>query len=130
MGRKLFVGNLPYDSTEADLQEVFARVGTVDTVTIMKDNMTGRPRGFGFVEMSTDEEAAKAAEELNETDFGGRKLTVNEARPRPQGGGGGGFGGGGGYGGGGGGGRRPGGGGGRGGRGGGGGGGGPREPRW
>jgi cold-inducible RNA-binding protein len=130
MGRKLFVGNLPYDSTEADLQEVFARVGTVDTVTIMKDNMTGRPRGFGFVEMSTDEEAAKAAEELNETDFGGRKLTVNEARPRPQGGGGfggggGGFGGGGGRGPGG-----PGGRGGRGGRGGGGGGGGPREPRW
>jgi len=131
MGRKLFVGNLPYDSTEADLQEVFARVGTVDTVTIMKDNMTGRPRGFGFVEMSTDEEAAKAAEELNETDFGGRKLTVNEARPRPQGGGG--FGGGGGGVGGGGGGRGPGGPGGRGGRGGrggGGGGGGPREPRW
>jgi len=131
MGRKLFVGNLPYDSTEADLQEVFARVGTVDTVTIMKDNMTGRPRGFGFVEMSTDEEAAKAAEELNETDFGGRKLTVNEARPRPQGGGG--FGGGGGGFGGGGGGRGPGGPGGRGGRGGrggGGGGGGPREPRW
>jgi RNA recognition motif-containing protein len=122
---------LPYDSTEADLQEVFARVGTVDTVTIMKDNMTGRPRGFGFVEMSTDEEAAKAAEELNETDFGGRKLTVNEARPRPQGGGG--FGGGGGGFGGGGGGRGPGGPGGRGGRGGrggGGGGGGPREPRW
>ena len=130
MGRKLFVGNLPYDSTEADLQEVFARVGTVETVTIMKDNMTGRPRGFGFVEMSTDEEAAAAAEHLNETDFGGRKLTVNEARPRPQGGGGGFGGGGGGFGGGGG---RPGGGGGRGGRGGrggGGGGGGPREPRW
>ena len=129
MGRKLFVGNLPYDSTESDLQEVFARVGTVDSVAIMKDNMTGRPRGFGFVEMSTDEEAAKAAEELNETDFGGRKLTVNEARPRPQGGGGGGFGGGGDGGGGG----RPAGGGGRpGGRGGraGGGSGGPREPRW
>ena len=128
MGRKLFVGNLPYDSTEGDLQEVFARAGTVDSVTLMKDNMTGRPRGFGFVEMSTDEEAAKAVEELNETDFGGRKLTVNEARPRPQGGGG--AGGGGGFGGGGG---RPGGGGGRpGGRGGrgGGGGGGPREPRW
>jgi cold-inducible RNA-binding protein len=130
MGRKLFVGNLPYDSSEGDLQELFARHGTVDSVTIMKDNMTGRPRGFGFVEMSTDEEAAAAAEQLNETDFGGRKLTVNEARPRPQGGGGGFGGGGGGFGGGGG---RPGGGGGRGGRGGrggGGGGGGPREPRW
>lgn len=127
MGRKLFVGNLPYDSTESDLQDLFARVGTVDSVTIMKDNMTGRPRGFGFVEMSTDDEAARAAEELNDTELGGRKLTINEARPRPQGGGGAGFGGGG-FGGGGG---RPGGGSGRGGRGGrGGGGGGPREPRW
>lgn len=126
MGRKLFVGNLPYDSTETDLEEVFSRVGTVETVTIMKDNMTGRPRGFGFVEMATDEEAARAAEELNEAELGGRKLTVNEARPRPQGGGG--FGAGGGFGGGGG---RPGGGAGRGGRGGrGSGGGGSREPRW
>lgn len=125
MGRKLFVGNLPYDSTESDLQEVFSRAGTVETITIMKDNMTGRPRGFGFVEMATDEEAARAAEELNETELGGRKLTVNEARPRPQGGSGGfggGVGGGGGFGGGGG---RPGG---RSGRGGG--GGGSREPRW
>src|SRR6476620_718528 len=101
MSRKLYVGNLPYETGEADLQDLFARAGTVDTVKVMRDMVTGRARGFAFVEMSTDEEAQKAITELNDYQLGGRGLTVNEARPKPAGGGGG-FGGGGGYGGGGG----------------------------
>ena len=109
MGRKLYVGNLPYSAAEQDLQELFERVGPVESVTVMRDQMTGRARGFAFVEMATDEEAQKAANELNQFQMGGRALTVNEARPKPEGG----FGGGGGYGG-----NRGGGGGGR------------REPRW
>ncbi len=99
MSRKLYVGNIPYETGEADLQELFARAGTVDTVKVMRDMATGRPRGFAFVEMSTDDEAQRAIAELNEFQLGGRGLTVNEARPKPSGGGG--FGGGGGYGGGG-----------------------------
>ena len=96
MGRKLYVGNLPYETGEADLQELFARAGTVDSVKVMRDMATGRARGFAFVEMSTDDEAQKAISELNNVQVGGRGLTVNEARPKPAGGGGGGFGGGGG----------------------------------
>ena len=96
MGRKLYVGNLPYETGEAELQELFARAGNVDTVKVMRDMATGRPRGFAFVEMSTDDEAQKAISELNDFQLGGRGLTVNEARPKPAGGGGGGFGGGGG----------------------------------
>jgi cold-inducible RNA-binding protein len=96
MGRKLYVGNLPYETGEADLQDLFARAGNVETVKVMRDMATGRARGFAFVEMSTDEEAQKAIQELNEYQLGGRGLTVNEARPKPAGGGGGGFGGGGG----------------------------------
>ena len=96
MGRKLYVGNLPYETGEAELQELFGRAGTVETVRVMRDMATGRARGFGFVEMSSDEEAQKAITELNEYQLGGRGLTVNEARPKPAfSGGGGGFDGGG-----------------------------------
>src|SRR5262245_14819874 len=98
MSRKLYVGNLPYDVGEADLQALFAQAGSVESVRVMRDQMTGRARGFAFVEMSTDEDAQKAINDLNERPFGGRNLTVNEARPKParSGGGGGGYGGGGG----------------------------------
>jgi RNA recognition motif-containing protein len=95
MGRKLYVGNLPYDTGEQALQELFAQAGAVDTVTIMRDMATGRARGFAFVEMATDAEAQKAIEQFNDHPFGGRNLTVNEARPRPERGPGGGGGGGG-----------------------------------
>ena len=96
MGRKLYVGNLPYSTSEDELRELFSRAGNVDTVNVVRDSGTGRARGFAFVEMATDEEAQKAITELNEYQLGGRSLTVNEARPKPAGGGGGGFGGGGG----------------------------------
>ncbi len=82
MSRKLYVGNLPYDTGEADLQELFGRAGTVETATVMRDMATGRARGFAFVEMSTEEEAQKAIKELNQFQLGGRALTVNEARPK------------------------------------------------
>ena len=99
MGRKLYVGNLPYSATEDELRDIFSRAGNVDTVNVVRDTGTGRARGFSFVEMATDADAQKAIQELNETQMGGRTLAVNEARPKPQfggGGGGGGFGGGGG----------------------------------
>ncbi len=115
MGRKLYVGNLPYETNEDDLQNLFAQAGAVESVNVMRDRETGRARGFAFVEMVSDEDAQNAITQLNEQPFGGRRLTVNEARPQaPRGGG---------FGGGGGGGRGPGGGG----------GGGQRrrsEPRW
>jgi len=82
MSRKLYVGNIPYETGEAQLQELFGRAGTVETVRVMRDMATGRARGFAFVEMSTDEEAQKAISELNEFQLGGRGLTVNEARPQ------------------------------------------------
>jgi RNA recognition motif-containing protein len=93
MSRKLYVGNLPYETNEQDLQELFAQAGAVETVTIMRDRDTGRARGFGFVEMASDDDAQKAIAELNDRQFGGRRLTVNEARPQVprSGGGGGGF---------------------------------------
>src|SRR5262249_19040749 len=94
MSRKLYVGNLPYETGEAQLQELFARAGTVDSVTVMRDMATGRARGFAFVEMGTPAEAQKAIAELNNYQLDGRGLTVNEARPKPAGGGG--YGGGGG----------------------------------
>lgn len=107
MGKKLYVGNLPYDTGEQDLEQLFSQVGPVESVTIMRDAATGRARGFGFVEMTTEEDAQKAIQQLNDSELGGRNLTVNEARPKPKGGGGGYGGGGGGRGGrGGGGGRR------------------------
>jgi RNA recognition motif-containing protein len=83
MGRKLFVGNLSYDVTEGQLEELFSRVGTVESVRVMRDMATGRARGFAFVEMGTDEDAQKAITDLNETEFVGRRLAVNEARPKP-----------------------------------------------
>jgi cold-inducible RNA-binding protein len=96
MGRKLYVGNLPYEVGEAELQDLFASAGSVESVNVMRDQATGRARGFAFVEMSTDEEAQNAITALNGTQVGGRNLTVNEARPKAarSGGGGGGFGGG------------------------------------
>jgi RNA recognition motif-containing protein len=114
MASKLFVGNLPFTTTENDLQDHFAQAGAVMAVNVMQDRATGRSRGFAFVEMASQEEANKAISMFHQQDFQGRALTVNEARPRedrPPGGGGGG---GGGY---------------RGGRGGGGGGGGYRDRR-
>jgi RNA recognition motif-containing protein len=84
MGRKLYVGNLPFETGEAELQELFARAGTVETVKVMRDMATGRARGFAFVEMASDEEAQKAITELNSFQLGGRGLTVNEARPKPE----------------------------------------------
>jgi RNA recognition motif-containing protein len=95
MGRKLYVGNLPYEVGETELQELCGQSGAVESVTVMRDQMTGRARGFAFVEMGTDEEAQQAITALNGTSVGGRTLTVNEARPKPErSGGGGGFGGG------------------------------------
>jgi RNA recognition motif-containing protein len=94
MARKLYVGNLPYDTSDQDLQALFAGAGTVESVNLMRDMATGRARGFAFVEMATDEDAQKAISTLNNHDLGGRNLTVNEARPKTAGGGGG-FGGGG-----------------------------------
>ncbi len=123
MATKLYVGNLSFRTTGDDLREAFSQAGTVESASIIEDRETGRSRGFGFVEMSTKEEAATAIEQFNGKDLGGRNLTVNEAKPREnRGGGGGGGGGRGGYGGGGGGGRDR--------DYGGGGGGGDREPRW
>jgi cold-inducible RNA-binding protein len=83
MGRKLYVGNLPYETGEAELQELFARSGSVESVRVMRDMATGRARGFAFVEMATDEEAQTAITQLNDYQLGGRGLTVNEARPKP-----------------------------------------------
>jgi cold-inducible RNA-binding protein len=96
MGRKLFVGNLSYNTDEQRLQELFEGVGPVDSVNIVRDQMTGRARGFAFVEMQTDEAAQTAIQRLNETELDGRRIAVNEARPKPAGGGGGPRGGGGG----------------------------------
>ena len=110
MSSKLFVGNLSFDTTENDLNDAFAAHGTVMETNLLMDRETGRPRGFGFITMNSAEEAQKAMSALNGSQLGGRALTVNEARPKPEGGFGGG---GGGYGG-----NRGGGGGGR------------REPRW
>ena len=105
MATKLYVGGLPYSTQEDALKELFAQAGGVTSAVIIMDKMSGRSKGFGFVEMSTDEEAQKAISMFNEQEFEGRKLTVNEARPMearpPRTGGNGGYGGGnGGYGGG------------------------------
>ncbi|HEX5131358.1 MAG TPA: RNA-binding protein [Candidatus Krumholzibacteria bacterium] len=104
MNRKLYVGNLNYATTEDDLRELFSEVGPVASVSLVTDRETGRPRGFGFVEMETDEAAAQAVEKLNNRELASRTLTVNIARPKTDsrgggGGGRGGFGGGGGRGG-------------------------------
>jgi RNA recognition motif-containing protein len=81
MAKKLYVGNLPYNVTEDSLREHFSQAGTVELTTVIIDKMSGRSKGFGFVEMSTEEEAQKAIEMFNGTDMDGRALTVNEARP-------------------------------------------------
>ena len=95
MSTKLYVGNLPYQTTESDLQTLFETAGQVSTVNVVKDKATGQARGFAFVEMSDAEGARKAISELDQHQYGGRSLTVNEAKPMtPRGGGG--FGGGGG----------------------------------
>jgi RNA recognition motif-containing protein len=99
MGSKIYVGGLPYAATEQQLSDLFAQHGTVASARVITDKFTGQSRGFGFVEMSSDEEAQKAIAALNGTQMDGRTLTVNEARPqepRSGGGGRGGFGGGGG----------------------------------
>jgi cold-inducible RNA-binding protein len=115
MAMKLYVGNLSFQTSSSDLQELFSQAGTVESASVVEDRDTGRSRGFGFVEMSSKEEGEKAIQQFNGKEMGGRALTVNEAKPRENRGGGGG-------------GNRFGGGGGRGGYGGG--GGGNREPRW
>jgi RNA recognition motif-containing protein len=95
MGTKLYVGNLSFRTTSEELRDAFAAVGTVESASVIEDRDTGRSRGFAFVEMATPEEAAAAIEQFNGKDFGGRNLTVNEAKPRAdRGGRGGGYGGG------------------------------------
>ncbi|HUV81027.1 MAG TPA: RNA-binding protein [Patescibacteria group bacterium] len=92
MAKKLYVGSLSYETTENTLREAFSKAGQVESVAIIIDKMSGRSKGFGFVEMSSDEEAQKAIEMFNEKELDGRKIMVNEARPmesRPQRGGGG-----------------------------------------
>jgi len=102
MAKKLYVGGLPYATTDSELKDAFSQAGAVSSAVIIMDRMTGRSKGFGFVEMTSDDDAQKAIDMWNGKDFGGRTLTVNEARPmeeRPRrdfrGGGGGGNGGGG-----------------------------------
>jgi cold-inducible RNA-binding protein len=84
MSRKLYVGNLPFETSEQDLQTLFAGAGNVETVNVIRDAATGRARGFAFVEMATDDEAQTAIRTLADSTFGGRQLTVNEARPKEQ----------------------------------------------
>jgi cold-inducible RNA-binding protein len=102
MGRKLYVGNLPYSATEQSLREAFAASGTVDSVSLITDRDTGQSKGFGFIEMSTDQEAQAATQAMNGKMLDGRQIKVNEAKPRETRGGAGGRsgygGGGGGYG--------------------------------
>ena len=94
MGKKLYVGNLPFNTTDESLQEIFAQAGSVQSAKIITDRDTGRSKGFGFVEMSSDQEAADAIQKFNGAEYGGRNMTVAEARPMaPREGGGGGGGG-------------------------------------
>ena len=85
MGRRLYVGNLPYQTTDEDLNTLFSQAGPVETVRVMRDMATGRARGFAFVEMGSDDEAQKAISEFHEQQMDGRALVVNEARPKPEG---------------------------------------------
>jgi len=86
MAKRLYVGNLPYSTNESELKDMFSAAGTVSSATVITDKFSGRSKGFGFVEMSSDSEADAAIEKFNGQDIGGRKLTVNEARPREEGG--------------------------------------------
>ena len=88
MGKKLYVGNLGYSVSDADLSQLFSQHGTVESANVIMDKMTGRSKGFGFVEMSSDAEAQAAVAALNGSDYDGRALKVDEAKPRPEGGGG------------------------------------------
>jgi len=96
MGKRLYVGNLSYNTTELQLRELFGTVGTVAEAKVVADRDTGRPRGFAFVEMSTDQEAQQAIQQMSGRELDGRTLNVSEAQERSSGGGGGGRGGGGG----------------------------------
>jgi cold-inducible RNA-binding protein len=82
MGKKLYVGNLPYNVTESDLRDLFSGAGNIDDVAVISDRATGQSKGFGFVEMSTDAEAQAAIQQFNGYSLGNRELVVNEARPR------------------------------------------------
>ncbi len=93
MSKKLYVGNLPFSATEADLRELFEAHGSIESINVITDRETGRPRGFAFVEMEDTESATKAMQALDGRDMGGRNLKVNEANERPPRGGGGGGGG-------------------------------------
>ena len=95
MAKRIYVGGLPYSATDADLENLFSSSGTVTSANVVTDRYTGQAKGFGFVEMSTDDEANAAINALNGTEMGGRTLTVNEAKPREERSGGGGYGGGG-----------------------------------
>ena len=86
MGSRLYVGNLPYKTTDEELTELFGRAGAVENVRVMRDLATGRARGFAFVEMASDEDAQKAISEFHQYQLEGRALVVNEARPKPEGG--------------------------------------------
>jgi RNA recognition motif-containing protein len=86
MGRRLYVGNLPYKTTDEDLNALFSQAGAVETVRVMRDMATGRARGFAFVEMASDDDAQKAITQFHEYQMEGRPLVVNEARPKPEGG--------------------------------------------
>ena len=90
MSMKLYVGNLAYQTSSDDLQQLFAKAGTVETASVVEDRETGRSRGFGFVEMSSKEEGAAAIQQFNGQELGGRALNVNEAKPRENRNGGGG----------------------------------------
>ena len=85
MNRKLFVGNLSYNSTEESLESLFTQVGPVDSVRVMRDMATGRSRGFGFVEMHNEEDAKTAIDRFNDTELDGRRIAVNVAQPKPTG---------------------------------------------
>lgn len=86
MGQKLYVGNFPYSLTDSDLEEMFKSFGTVASAKVIMDRESGRSKGFGFVEMGSDAEAQAAIQAMNGKDVQGRALTVNEARPKPEGG--------------------------------------------
>ena len=87
MSQKLYVGNLPYTTSETELQELFSQAGVVESVRVMRDMATGRARGFAFVEMGASDDAQKAIAQFNDYELGGRNLAVNEARPKTEGGG-------------------------------------------